>query len=184
MKVIENAAGGRLSVGEASRLLQLSERQVERLKRRYRPDSIGWVQHGDRGHPMPSALLLPQKQLILTLARGKYQGFDSSHTQGKTFAAKKTLRSAARPCAASCAPPTSASPEKRRPRESTTTRRPPRPRFGMMALTDASRHVATTAVVPTHPDRFWGRRRRPDSGCAFPTRSRNCSRLSPPADRQ
>ena len=37
VKVIENAVGGRLSVREASRLLQLSERQVQRLKRRYRP---------------------------------------------------------------------------------------------------------------------------------------------------
>ena len=32
VKVIENAAGGRLSVREAPRLLQLSERQVQRLK--------------------------------------------------------------------------------------------------------------------------------------------------------
>jgi hypothetical protein len=40
VKVIEDAAGGRLSVREASRLLQLSERQVQRLKRRYRPDSV------------------------------------------------------------------------------------------------------------------------------------------------
>jgi hypothetical protein len=37
VKVIENAAGGRLSVREASRLLQLGERQVQRLKRRYHP---------------------------------------------------------------------------------------------------------------------------------------------------
>ena len=37
VKVIENAAGGRLSVREASRRLQLSERQVQRLKRRYQP---------------------------------------------------------------------------------------------------------------------------------------------------
>jgi Helix-turn-helix domain len=43
VKVIENAAGGRLSVREASRLLHLSERQVQRLKRRHRPDSVGWV---------------------------------------------------------------------------------------------------------------------------------------------
>ncbi len=66
VKVIENAAGGRLSVREASRLLRLSERQVQRLKRRYRPDSFAWVQHGNRGRPMPWALPLPQKQLIPT----------------------------------------------------------------------------------------------------------------------
>ena len=46
VKVIENAAGGRLSVREASRLLQLSERQVQRLKRRYRADSVGNLARG------------------------------------------------------------------------------------------------------------------------------------------
>ncbi|MGH9510972.1 MAG: helix-turn-helix domain-containing protein [Terriglobales bacterium] len=70
VKVIENGVAGRLSVSEAARLLQLSERQVQRLKRRYRPDST-WVHHGNRGRPMPWALPLPQKVLILTLARGK-----------------------------------------------------------------------------------------------------------------
>ena len=83
VKVIENAAGGRLSVREASRLLQLSERQVQRLKRRYQPDSVDWVQHGNRGRSMPWAVSLPQKQLILTLARGKYQGFNDSHLAEK-----------------------------------------------------------------------------------------------------
>jgi hypothetical protein len=60
VKVIENAAGRRLSRGEASRLLQLSERQVQRLKRLYLPDSVGWVQHGNRGRSMPWALPLPR----------------------------------------------------------------------------------------------------------------------------
>src|SRR4029077_19231989 len=83
VKVIENAAGGRLSVREASRLLQLSERQVERLKRRYQPDSVSWVRHGNRGCAMPWAVSVPQKQLIVTLARGKYQGFNDSHLAKK-----------------------------------------------------------------------------------------------------
>ena len=43
VKVIENAASGKLSIREASHLLQLSERQVQRLKRRYRPDSVNWA---------------------------------------------------------------------------------------------------------------------------------------------
>src|ERR1039457_5907668 len=83
VKVIENAAGGRLSVREAARLLQLSQRQVQRLKRRYRPDSLAWVQHGNRGRCMPWAVSIPQKQLILKLARGKYQGFNDSHLTEK-----------------------------------------------------------------------------------------------------
>ena len=138
VKVIENAAGGRLSVREASRLLQLSERQVQRLKRRYRPDSLAWVQHGNRGRPMPWALSVPKKQLILTLARGKYQGFNDSHLAEKLRAeenlavSRETVRRILRAAKL-------ASPQKRRPRQY-RSRRPPRPRFGMMALTDASRH--------------------------------------------
>src|ERR1039457_793681 len=56
VKVIENAVAGRLRVSEAARLLQLSERQVQRLKRRFCPDSVAWVHHGNRGRPMPRAL--------------------------------------------------------------------------------------------------------------------------------
>jgi transposase len=138
VKVIENAAGGRLSVREASRLLQLSERQVQRLKRRYRPDSVGWVQHGNRGRSMPWAVSLPQKQLILNLARGKYRGFNDSHLAEKLrdeedlALSRETVRRILRAAKL-------ASPQKRRPRQY-RSRRPPRPRFGMMALTDASRH--------------------------------------------
>ena len=138
VKVIENAAGGRLSVCEASRLLQLSERQVQRLKRRYRPDSVGWVQHGNRGRSMPWAVSVPQKQLILNLARGKYRGFNDSHLAEKLrleenlAVSRETVRRILRAAKL-------ASPQQRRPRKY-HSRRPPRPRFGMMALTDASRH--------------------------------------------
>ena len=138
VKVIENAAGGRLSVREASCLLHLSERQVQRLKRRYRPDSPDWVQHGNRGCSVPWAISVPQQQLIVTLARGKYVGFNDSHLTEKLHdeeglsLSRETVRRILRAAKL-------ASPQKRRPRQY-RSRRPPRPRFGMMALTDASRH--------------------------------------------
>jgi transposase len=147
VKVIENAAGGRLSVREASRLLQLSERQVQRLKRRYRPDSIAWVQHGNRGRSVPWALPLPQKQLILHLAGGKYRGFNDSHLAEKLreeenlAVSRETVRRILRSAKV-------ASPQRRRPRQY-RSRRPPRPRFGMMALTDASRHPWLEGRGPT-----------------------------------
>ena len=56
MRVIEKAVDGGLSVREAAGLLQRSERQVQRLKRRYRPDSADWVRHGNRGKPRSWAL--------------------------------------------------------------------------------------------------------------------------------
>jgi len=49
VKVIENAVDGRLRVGEAARLLQLSERQVQRVKWRYRPESRLFVSRQEAG---------------------------------------------------------------------------------------------------------------------------------------
>jgi transposase len=138
VKVIENAVAGRLSVGEAARLLQLSERQVQRLKRRYRPDSVDWVHHSNRGRPMPWALPAALRQTVLQLARGRYQGFNDSHlcqklqSEEQLSISRESVRRILR--AAHCA-----SPQKRRPRRY-RARRLRRPRFGMMVLTDASRH--------------------------------------------
>src|SRR5271168_3067410 len=138
VKVIENAVDGRLSVSEAAGLLQLSERQVQRLKRRYRPDSVAWVHHGNRGRPMPWALPAALRRTILQLARGKYQGFNDSHLCEKLHreenlvVSRETVRRILRRAKL-------ASPQKRRPRQY-RARRLRRPRFGMMALTDASRH--------------------------------------------
>jgi transposase len=138
VKVIENAVEGRLRVGEAARLLQLSERQVQRLKRRYRPDSVAWVHHGNRGRPMPWALPAALRQTVLELARGKYAGFNDSHLCEKLHSeehlsvSRETVRRILRQAKL-------ASPQKRRARQY-RARRLRRPRFGMMVLTDASRH--------------------------------------------
>jgi transposase len=138
VKVIENAVGGRMSVSEAARLLQLSERQVQRLKRRYRPDSIAWVHHGNRGRPMPWALPAALRRTILELARGKYLGFNDSHlcqklrSEENIEVSRQTVRRILRAAKL-------ASPQKRRARQY-RARRLRRPRFGMMVLTDASRH--------------------------------------------
>jgi hypothetical protein len=111
---------------------------MQRLKRRYQSDSIDWVHHGNLGRSMPWAVSSPQKQLILTLARGKYVGFNDSHLTEKLCdeenlaVSRETVRRILRGAKL-------ASPQKRRPRQY-RSRRPPRPRFGMMALTDASRH--------------------------------------------
>jgi transposase len=138
VKVIENAVAGRLSVSEAAGLLQLSERQVQRLKRRYRPDCVDWVHHGNRGRPMPWALPAALRRTILELARGKYRDFNDSHlcqklhSEENLIVSRETVRRILRRAQR-------ASPQKRRPRKY-RARRLRRPRFGMMVLTDASRH--------------------------------------------
>jgi len=76
---------------------------------------------------MPWAVPLPQKKLILSLARGKYQGFNDSHlaeklrTEENLAVSRETVRRILRAAKL-------ASPQKRRPRQY-RSRRPPPPTF-------------------------------------------------------
>lgn len=137
VKVIENAVQGRITVAEASGLLQLSTRQVKRLKARYEPDQVGWVRHGNRGQPKAWAVSEAVKKRIVELARGKYVGFNDSHLTEKLVEVEKiavsreTVRRLLRGAKLR-------SPHRRRARKY-RARRERKPRLGMMVLTDASR---------------------------------------------
>jgi transposase len=138
LRVIEKAVDGRLSVREAAHLLQRSERQVQRLKHRFQPDSADWLLHGSTGRKQPWALPVEIRQQVLELARTRYAGFNDSHLHQKLVeeegfvlsreSVRRILRAAGL-----------RSPQKRRPRLY-RARRQRRPRFGLMVLTDASRH--------------------------------------------
>lgn len=142
LRVIEKAVDGRLSVREAARLLQRSERQVQRLKQRCQASVSGdaaWVQHGNRNRAKPWAVPDALRQRVLDLARTRYRGFNDSHFQEKLAAcegiglSRETVRRILREAKL-------ASPQKRR-RRPYRARRERRPRLGMMLLTDASRHA-------------------------------------------
>lgn len=137
VKVIENAVGGRITVEEASSLLKLSQRQVYRLKARYRPQAVDWVRHGNRGRSKPWRVPEPVRARVLELARGKYVGFNDSHLADKLREqegielSRETVRRILRAAGLR-------SPQKRRaPRY--RSRRERKLRLGMMAQADASR---------------------------------------------
>ena len=83
IKVIENAVAGRITVREAAEYLNLSERQVKRLKRAYDAADAGWVQHGNQGWSPANAASAETRQRVEDLARGKYGGFNDSHLHQK-----------------------------------------------------------------------------------------------------
>ena len=137
VKVIENVVQTRIGLGEASQLLNLSARQVKRLKKRYRADSVEWVWHGNRGRSPAQKLAEPLRQQIVALARGKYVGFNDSHLTEKLVeveqvaVSRETVRRVLRGAGL-------VSPQKRRaPRY--RSRRARKARLGMMVLADASR---------------------------------------------
>ena len=137
MKVIENAVGGRLSVSEAARLLQLSERQVQRLKRRaiVPTASIGRITATADG-PCLGLCRGAAAHHLRTGPRqvSRLQRFSSLSETSQRRASVGQPRVRAPFCAAKFS-----SPQKRRARQY-RARRLRRPRFGMMVLTDASRH--------------------------------------------
>ena len=137
VKVIENAVQGRITVAEGSGLLQLSARQVKRLKARYCADQVDWVRHGNRGRSKAWAISEAVQKRIIELAQGKYVGFNDSQLTEKLVEVEKisvsreTVRRLLRGAKLR-------SPHRRRARRY-RARRERKPRLGMMVLTDASR---------------------------------------------
>ncbi len=77
--VISECVRGRLACARAAELLQLSTRQVKRLKLRLRQGGEAAMAHASRGRPSPRRLPVPVRRQILALARGKYAGFNDHH---------------------------------------------------------------------------------------------------------
>jgi transposase len=138
IKVIENAAQGRLTIGEAAELLQLSERQVKRLKSACAEEDAGWVHHGNLGREPVNALDPEIRQRVLDLARGRYAGFNDSHLHEKLTKVEglKLSRPGVRRILREAG---IVSPQKRRPPKY-RSRRERRPQEGMLLQVDASRH--------------------------------------------
>ena len=138
IQVVENAVAGRLTVRAAAELLQLSERQVTRLKQRYQSASGQWVHHGNRGRAPANAIGEEVRQRVVELANGKYTGFNDSHLQEKLATAEGIVLS--RPSVRRILRKAQIrSPQKRR-APKYRSRRERRAQEGMMVLTDASRH--------------------------------------------
>lgn len=97
MKVVENAVSGRLKVSEAAEMLQLSERQVTRLKGRVTGEAVDWVYRGNRGRSPANAISDEIRQAVVNLALGKYVGFNDSHLQENLTAEERSLRPGACP---------------------------------------------------------------------------------------
>ena len=136
--VISSCVQGTLTCARAAELLDLSPRQVKRLKSRYRQGSAAALAHVSRGRPSPRRLSEPLRQRILMLARTRYVGFNDHHLCEKLVEVeglslgRETLRRVLRSAGLG-------SPRKRR-APAHRLRRLARAREGEMLLLDASLH--------------------------------------------
>lgn len=83
IKVIENAVVERITVREAAEYLNLSEREIHRIKGMHRTEDPSWVYHGNRGRTPANALATETRERVEDLARGKYAGFNETHLHEK-----------------------------------------------------------------------------------------------------
>lgn len=129
---------GEVTVAEAAALLQLSQRQIWRLKVRFERDGPAGLVHANRGRGSPRRLPDSLRDQILGMARGRYAGINDSHLAEllaeheaitiSRAALRRLLRGAG-----------IASPRRRR-RPRHRSRRDRMPQAGLLLQVDGSRH--------------------------------------------
>jgi transposase len=136
--VISACVKGELACARAAELLDLTPRQIKRLKTRYRQGSAAALAHASRGRASPRRLPERTRARILELARTRYVGFNDHHLCEKLCEVeslsigRETLRRLLRSAGIG-------SPRKRR-APTHRQRRLARAREGEMLLLDASLH--------------------------------------------
>src|SRR2546428_1910480 len=83
---VARLAAGKLTVGEAARVLGVSVRQVRRIRRRVGEGGRAGLQHGNRGQVPVNKLRAAVRARILRLRRGKYRDFNDVHFTEKLAA--------------------------------------------------------------------------------------------------
>jgi transposase len=77
--VISSCVKGELACARAAELLDLTPRQIKRLKARYRQGSAAALAHASRGRPSHRRLPHAVREQIVGLARTTYAGFNDHH---------------------------------------------------------------------------------------------------------
>lgn len=77
--VIASCVKGDLACARAAELLDLTPRQIKRLKARYRQGSAAALAHASRGRPSHRRLPAAVRERIVGLARTTYAGFNDHH---------------------------------------------------------------------------------------------------------
>lgn len=136
--VVKEAVGRRLTVPRAANLLGLSERQVFRLKARYRTQGERGIAHGNRGRPSFRKMAERIQKRVTRLREGKYVGFNDHHFTEKLEeveglrVSRETVRKWLRKSCIEAVRKRRSSPYR--------CRRERMPRVGMMLQTDGSFH--------------------------------------------
>lgn len=135
--VIKNAVKGYLKAYQAAEQLNLSIRQIFRLKRAFRKRGMEGLIHGNKGKQSPCRIPENIRDKVDSLYRGKYKGFNISHfteeleEREEIFLSRETVRGILLK---------KGSYEKKKKQPKHRSWREPMPREGMMLQYDTSDH--------------------------------------------
>ena len=83
LHVVRLTIEGRESVGRGAKLFGISARQMKRLRRKMKERGIAALLHGNRGKQAWNKTALENKEKVIKLARGQYQGLNDTHLTEK-----------------------------------------------------------------------------------------------------
>ena len=86
---------GRESVGRGAKLLGISARQMKRLRRKMKERGVEGLLHANRGKQPWNKTALENRQKVIKLARGRYQGLNDTHLTEKLKEKEKITMSRA-----------------------------------------------------------------------------------------
>jgi transposase len=81
--VVRLTLEGRESVGKAAKLVGISARQMKRLRRKIERGGVEALVHGNRGKAAWNKTVLEEREKVIELARGRYQGLNDTHLTEK-----------------------------------------------------------------------------------------------------
>lgn len=139
LEVMQGVMDGRLGVADAGRVLGRTVRSIYRILSKVRLKGIEGVKHGNCGNKNGRRLADRLKVLVLSLANGKYAGFNDVHLWEKLISdeeinvSRETLRQWLRKAGIAA--------KRKRRRRKYRSRRERKEAFGTMIQIDASHHT-------------------------------------------
>jgi transposase len=136
--VLNHLASGALVNAEAAKLLGISKRQLQRLRRAYSESGAAGLVHGNRGRAAHNAIEAAVAARVVELAKDKYRGFNQQHLS-EMLAESEGIK-LSRPTVRRILLQAGISSPRRRRAPRHRRRRDRYPREGMLLQMDASRH--------------------------------------------
>ena len=138
VRVLTMVIEGRCTAREAARLVQLSERQLLRLKKGLREQGPAALAHGNRGRQPKHAIADELRKEIIALATSLYRDYNHTHLQ-EELEERHSISLSRRSVARILTTAGLSSPRKRRARKH-RSQRPRMPQEGMLLQVDGSNH--------------------------------------------